>query len=154
MNQRKHNVIFNCFADFFLNLKMKILLLTLCWCILFIEYANTNDIGNKTNFEKLKEEYGGNRTFTYILYTISSHRYQHEIIVSLHISEMLDCISYNLSDSKASLLPRLYLQSNNSFKIENRVFNDGQKISYAKLLDCVPDDRVLTSIKNGELCHS
>ena len=67
---------------------------------------------------------------------------------------MLNCVSYNLSDSKALLLPRLYLQSNNSFKVENRVSNDSQKISYAKLLDCVPDDRVLTSIKNGELCHS
>ena len=63
---------------------------------------------------------------------------------------MLNCISYNLSDSKALLLPRLYLQSKNPFEVENWAFNDREKISYAKLLDCVPDDRVLTPLKSGK----
>ena len=63
---------------------------------------------------------------------------------------MLNCVSSNLNDSKAVLLPRLYLQLNNFYEVENLAFNGREKISYAKLLDCVPDDRVLTSLKNGK----
>ena len=80
--------------------------------------------------------------------------YQHKFVFSLQFSEMLNCISSNLNDSKAALLPRLYLQSNNSFEVENLAFNDWEKISYAKILDCVTDDRVLTSLKSGKLCPS
>ena len=41
-----------------------------------MEWVNTNEIGNLTSFEKLKEEYGGNRTHTYILHI----SYHHAII--------------------------------------------------------------------------
>ena len=121
-----------------------------------MECVNTNDIGNHTNFEELKEEYRGNHIFTFILNKKPSEfiDYQHKIIFSLHISEMLHCISSNLHDGKALLVPRLYLQSNDSFKVENRVFNDSQKTAYSKILDCVPYARVFTSLDSGKLFYS
>ena len=67
---------------------------------------------------------------------------------------MLDCISSSLNDSEAILLPRLCLQSNDSFEVEDRAFSDSRKMTYSKILDCVPDDRVLTSLKSGKLCYS
>ena len=89
-----------------------------------------------------------------IYHIIFSRYHLHEIIFSLHVSEMLNCISSSLNDSEAILLPRLYLQANASFEVEYRAFSDSRKMSYSEILDCVPDDRVLTSLKSGKISYS
>ena len=91
-------------------------------------------------------------SYKYHIYIILLRYHQHEVILSLPISEMLNCISSDLKDSNMLLLPRLYLQPNNSANVQNRLFNDSQNIAFAKILNCVPDDRFLASVKSGKLC--